>query len=174
MVVTGRVVSREESMLGVRRRDSWSPGLGDHVEERTPSSGDERVGSDQILRQPTFNELTMTFGPCVTVVLDDYDSARQDRVDLAVNNPPLPSRVIHVHVMLVVDTDLGLGVWIPDNHIGVATGCDHTFLGVHPEHACRCGATGLDPSFEGQFAGNNTLVDQLHAMLDAADAIRDR
>ena len=63
---------------------------------------------------------------------------------------------------------------IPDDDVGVAAGCDDALLRVHPEHARRRGAARLDPPLERQLAGDDALVDQLHAVLDAADPVGDR
>ena len=76
-------------------------------------------------------------------------------------------------MVLVVDPDLGLGVGVPDDDVGVAAWGDHTLLRIHPEHPCRRRAAGLDPALQRQLAGDDTLVDQLHAVLDATDPVGD-
>jgi len=47
-------------------------------------------------------------------------------------------------------------------------------LAGQPEHARRRGGARLDPTLEREFASDDALVQQLHAVLDAADAVGDR
>ena len=54
-----------------------------------------------------------------------------------------------------------------------APGAMTPFCRVHAEHPRRRGAARLDPALEADLAGDDALVDQLHAVLDAADAVGD-
>ena len=69
---------------------------------------------------------------------------------------------------------LVLVVGVPDDDVGVAARGDDPLLRVHAEHPRRRGAARLDPALERQLAGDDALVDQLHAVLDTADAVGDR
>ena len=76
-------------------------------------------------------------------------------------------------MVLVVDADLGLGVGIPHDDVGVATGGDDALLRIHAEHTGRGGAAGLDPALEREFAGDHALIDEFHTVLHTADAVGD-
>ena len=76
-------------------------------------------------------------------------------------------------MVLGVDADLGLLGGIPHHDVGVGARGDDALLRVHAEHAGGCGAAGLDPTLEADLAGDDSLVEQLHAVLDAADAVGD-
>ena len=80
--------------------------------------------------------------------------------------------MIHVHVVLVVDTNLGLGVGIPNNNVGVAARSNDALLWVHAEHARRSRAARFNPTLKRQFASDNTLIDEFHAVFDATDSVR--
>ncbi len=63
-------------------------------------------------------------------------------------------------------------VRVPDQDVGIEARRDHA-LAVEPEHPRRRGRARLDPPLEADLAGDDTLVDQLHPVLDAADPVRD-
>ena len=55
-----------------------------------------------------------------------------------------------------------------------APGCDHALRAVEPEHPRRRGRGQLDPALQGDLAGDDALVEQVHPVLDRADAVGDR
>ena len=87
---------------------------------------------------------------------------------------PSHALVVHVHVVLVLETDLGLLVRIPHHHVGVGARRNDALLRVHAEHARRRRAASFYPTLERELAFDYALVQQLHAVLDSADAVRDR
>src|SRR5262245_28421172 len=80
-----------------------------------------RIPSDQGLGEATLDEAAVALGTGELVALDDDRAPAEHRVDLAVDLEALVRRVIHVHVVLVVDADLGPPVGIPDEDVGVGT-----------------------------------------------------
>ena len=115
----------------------------------------------------------MTLPALERVVLHHHTAARQDGVDLAIDHPAFPCAVVHVHVVLVVDADLGLLVRVPHHYVGIGTGGDDALLRIQTEHASRRGAAGLHPTLQRDLTVHHTLVQQFHAVLNATDAIGD-
>src|SRR6188472_1946110 len=136
------------------------------------SGSSRETGSVEVAGQAALEVLAVALRADVGVVLDDHRAAAQHGVDLAVDLEALPRRVVHVHVVLLVDTDRRVPGRIPHQDVGVEPGRDLA-LGVEAEQARRRGGAGLDPALERDLAGHHALVQQLHAMLDAADAVGD-
>ena len=108
----------------------------------------------------------------VGVVGDQDPPLGHHGVDPAVDRDPLVGGVVHAHVV-GVDRDLGRGGRVVEHDVGIRTRGDHALLRVHAEHPGRRGGAGLDPALQGQLAHDDALVDEVHAVLDAADAVRD-
>ena len=61
--------------------------------------------------------------------------------------------------------------WVVDHQIGIGARLDDALLSVQPEHQ-RWGCRGqLDPTLQRDPASDHALIHQVHAVLDAADAI---
>jgi hypothetical protein len=73
----------------------------------------------EVLAEVTLNELAVTFLAGEGVFFNNNHSTRQHGVYLAVHFETFPRRVVHVHVVLVVNTNLGFSVWIPHQNVGV-------------------------------------------------------
>src|SRR5690606_18027568 len=130
------------------------------------------VGSDQVLREAALEVAAVALRAEVLVVLHDDLAPRHDRVDLAVDLEALPRRVIHVHVV-GGGADAGVPVRVVDDDVGVGSRLDDALRAVEAEHARGRGARELDPALEGQLAGHDALVHEIHAVLDGADAVGD-
>lgn len=61
----------------------------------------------------------MTLHSFVFVVLDNHLAAREHGVDMAINDKTLPSRMVHVHVVGLVEPNLGAPNRVVNNDIGV-------------------------------------------------------
>src|SRR3954451_8002436 len=130
------------------------------------------TGSVEIAGEVAREVLAVALGADVAVVLDDHRASAQHGVDLAVDLEALPCRVVHVHVVLLVDADRGVPGRVPHEDVGVETGRDLAFR-LEAEQSGRGGGARLDPTLERDLAVHHALVQQLHAMLDAADAVGD-
>ncbi len=62
---------------------------------------------------------------------------------------------------------------VVDHDVGVGAGSDDALAGVEAEHASRRRRRDVDPALERDLAVDDTLVQQVHAVLDTADAVRD-
>ena len=86
--------------------------------------------SDEVLREAALEVATVTLlTDVLRVVLDDHLAATDDGVDLAVDDHAFVGRVVHVHVMGVVDADLRFRVRVVHDDIGVAAGSNTPFCG---------------------------------------------
>ena len=66
-----------------------------------------------------------------------------------------------------------VAVRVVDDDVGVGAGLDDALRAVEPEHARRRRGGDLDPALEGDLAGDDALVEQVHPVLDRADAVGD-
>ena len=79
--------------------------------------------------------------------------------------------MVHVHVVGLVETDLGAPGRVVDDDVGVEAGLDRSLAAVEAEHARRSCRAQLDPSLKGDLAVDDTLVDEVHPVLDGTDAV---
>ena len=79
--------------------------------------------------------------------------------------------MVHVHVVLVVDTNLGFFGGVPHQDVGIRAGGDDAFLRIHAKHACWRGGAGFYPTLERNLAEHHTLIDEFHSVFDATHAV---
>ena len=65
-------------------------------------------------------------------------------------------------------------VRVVDDDVGIRARCDHALARIQPEHARRRRRAQLDPARERELAVDDALVDEIHPVLDPADAVGDR
>ncbi|KAG1647452.1 CTP pyrophosphohydrolase [Nymphon striatum] len=129
------------------------------------------VGLDQIGGQAAALVLAIARGAQICVVFYDHSAARHDGVDLALNLEAFPRGVVHVHVV-IVHADGPAGVGVIQHNVRVASRSDHALLGIQPKHAGGRRCAQLHPARQCDLALQYTLVDQVHAVFDATNAIR--
>ena len=66
-----------------------------------------------------------------------------------------------------------VAVRVVDDDVGVGPGGDDALAGVEAEHPGRRGRARLDPALQRELAVDDALVDQVHPVLDPADAVGD-
>ena len=84
----------------------------------------------------------------------------------------LVGRVVHAHVV-GVDRQGRLSGRVVDDDVGVGARGNHALLWVEPKHPGRGGRAGFNPALQGELTHDHPLVDEVHAVLDAADPVRD-
>ncbi len=96
-------------------------------------------------------------------------------VDVTVDLEALPRGVVHVHVVLLAlaVADGRVPVGVVDDDVGVGARLDHALPAVEPEHPGGRGRDQLDPPRQRDPAVDDTLVEQVHAVLDRPDAVGD-
>src|SRR5690606_11454884 len=129
--------------------------------------------SDQVLAQAALDELTVTLGADVAALVDDDLAAGDHGGDVAVDLEALPRRAVHDHVVDLPPADRRVAVGVVDDDVGVGPRLDDPLLAVEPEHAGGRRRGDLDPPFEADLAVDHPLVEQVHAVFDRADAVRD-
>lgn len=103
---------------------------------------------------------------------DDRFAAREHGLDLPGDALALVGRVVDVHVVGLDRHDL-LGVRVVDDDVGVGARRDGALLRVQAEHPGRGGAGDLDPAAARDVPVDDGLVEQVHAVLDAREAVGD-
>src|SRR5688572_27231092 len=128
------------------------------------------ASSYEVLAQTARHIATVSLAAHVLIVLDHHYTATDHGVDLAVDDRALVCRIVHVHVM-GLDADARLRVGVVDDDVGIGAGRQHTLLRIQAEHASGRRGTQLDPPGQPDLTVHDTLIDGVHAVLDAADAV---
>src|SRR5579875_3681213 len=123
------------------RANSTTRAAGGSVCRTTPKSI-----SDQVLREPTLDELAVSGAADVPGLVLDDGAARQHHVDMPVDLEALPRRVVHVHVVRLSDADRGVPVGVVDDDVGVRARSEHALAAGQPEHPRRRRAAQLHPA----------------------------
>lgn len=123
--------------------------------------------------EPAAQVLAVALGAEVLVAVGDDLAAREHGVDVAVDLEPLPRGVIHVHVVRLLIADRGVAGRVVDHDVGIRPRTDHALAAVQPEHARRGRRGDLDPALERDEAVDDATEEQVHAVLDRADAVGD-
>src|SRR4051812_43762293 len=130
------------------------------------SHGRAYRGLAEVLGETAFDVGTMA-GPAVEgAVVNHHAAAREHGVDVAVDLETLPGRVIHVHVMGLAHADAGVAVRVVDHHVGVGTRRDHALLAVEAEHPRGRRGAQFHPALQRDPPIDDTLVQQVHPVLD--------
>src|SRR6204780_1524695 len=153
-----------------RRARSTTRQAGGSVCSTTPNS---MRTSDQVLGKAAPDEPAVALGSDVAGLILDDGAAGQNDVDVPVDLPSLPRRVVHVHVMGLADADRSMAVRVVDDDVRVRAGADDALLAVHAEHPGRGRAADVHPALQRDAPVGHALVQQVHAVLDAAYSVRD-
>src|SRR3984885_9972061 len=148
-----------------RRARSTTRQAGGSVCSTTPNS---MRTSDQILGKAAPDEAAVALGSDVPGLILDDGAAGQNDVDVPVDLPSLPRRVVHVHVVGLADADRRMTVRVVDDDVRICTGADDALLAVHAEHPGRGRAADVHPALQRDAPVGHALVQQVHPVLDAA------
>src|SRR3984885_3650054 len=153
-----------------RRARSTTRQAGGSVCSTTPNS---MRTSDQVLGKAAPDEPAVALGSDVAGLVLDDGAAGQNDVDVPVDLPSLPRRVVHVHVMGLADADRRMAVRAVDPDVRVRAGADDPLLAVHAEHPGRGRAADVPPALQRDAPVGHALVQQVYPVLDAAYPVGD-
>src|SRR5210317_1970643 len=89
--------------------------------------------SPQLRREATLQKLPVADSSDKLIVLNQHSASTHHGLDATINDKSFKRRMIHVHVVLIVDADRRRGIGVPNNDVCIGSRKNFTLSRMHPK-----------------------------------------